>query len=136
MSIHDSIADFLTIVRNGAKAGKSSVNVQNSKMTASVLKVLKKEHYIYDFKPVAGVGAGEMRVYLQPPASVKDVRIRKITRLSRISRPGLRHYAPVELIPSVLNGLGICIVSTSKGVMTGADARREKVGGEVLAKVW
>ncbi len=136
MSIHDSIADFLTVIRNGGKAGKASVNISNSKMAASILKVLKKERYIYDYKPVAGVGAGEMRVYLQAPASVKDVKVRRITRLSRVSRPGLRIYSNAEEIPNVLNGLGICIVSTSKGVMSGADARREKVGGEVVAKVW
>ena len=136
MSIHDSVADFLTVIRNGAKAGKSSVNIQNSKLAASILKVLKKERYIYDFKPVAGVGAGEMRVYLQAPASAKDVRIRRITKLNRISRPGLRIYSPVDQIPNVLNGLGTCIVSTSKGVMSGGDARKEKVGGEVLVKVW
>lgn len=136
MSIHDSVADFLTIIRNGVKAGKSSVNIHNSKMTVAVLKVLKKERYIYDFKPVAGAGAGDVRVYLQAPASAKDVRVRKITRLSRISRPGLRIYSSSEEIPNVLNGLGVCIVSTSKGVMSGADARKEQVGGEVLVKVW
>ena len=136
MSIHDSIGDFLTVVRNGVKAGKNSVNVPNSKMTAAVLKVLKKERYVYDFKPVAGAGAGEMHVYLQAPASVKDVRIRRINRLNRVSRPGLRIYSPTGEIPNILNGLGTCIVSTSKGVMSGADARREKVGGEILLKVW
>ena len=136
MSIHDSVADFLTIIRNGVKAGKSSVNIRNSKMAVAVLKVLKKERYIYDFKPVAGAGAGDVRVYLQAPASAKDVRVRRITRLSRISRPGLRIYSSSEEIPNVLNGLGTCIVSTSKGVMSGSDARKEQVGGEVLVKVW
>lgn len=136
MSIHDSIADFLTVIRNGVKAGKHSVNIKNSKMAVAVLKVLKKERYIYDFKPVAGAGAGELRVYLQAPASVKDVRIRRIMRLNRISRPGLRIYSSAEEIPNVLSGIGTCIVSTSKGVMSGADARKERVGGEVLVKVW
>ena len=133
MSIHDSIADFLTVVRNGVKAGKHSVNVSNSKMTAAVLKVLKKERYVYDFKPVAGAGAGELRVYLQAPAAVKDARIRRINQLNRVSRPGLRIFSPADQIPNVLNGMGTCIVSTSKGVMSGADARRDKVGGEVIA---
>jgi small subunit ribosomal protein S8 len=136
MSIHDSIADFLTVIRNGGNAGKTSVNIANSKMTVSILKVLKKERYIYDFKPIAGAGAGDMRVYLQAPASAKDVKVRKITKLMRVSRPGLRVYSNAEEIPRILNGLGICIVSTSKGVMSGSDARREKVGGEVVAKVW
>ncbi len=136
MSIHDSIGDFLTVIRNGAKAGKSSVNIPSSKVTVAVLKVLKKERYIYDFKHVDGVGAGEQRVYLMAPASAKDVRIRKISRLSRVSRPGLRIYWSAEEIANVLNGLGTCIVSTSKGVMSGSDARKEKVGGEVLVKVW
>jgi small subunit ribosomal protein S8 len=136
MSIHDSIGDLLTVIRNGVKADKSSVNVCSSKMAVAVLKVLKKERYIYDYKHVDGVGAGEQRVYLKAPASAKDVRIRKLIKLNRISRPGLRIYSSADEIPNVLNGLGICIVSTSKGVMSGSDARREKVGGELVAKVW
>lgn len=126
----------MTVIRNGVKAGKSSVNICNSKLAVSVLKVLKKERYVYDFKPVTGPGAGELRVYLQAPPSAKDARVRRIIRLSRISRPGLRVYSSAEQIPNVLNGLGTCIVSTSKGVMSGADARKERVGGEVLVKVW
>lgn len=136
MAIHDSIGDFLTVIRNGVKAGKNSVNINNSKMAVAVLKVLKKERYIYDFKTVAGIGAGEVRVYLQAPASAKDARVRRISRLNRVSRPGLRIYSSSEQIPNVLNGLGTCIVSTSKGVMSGAEARKERVGGEVLVKVW
>lgn len=136
MAIHDSIGDFLTVIRNGVKSGKSSVNVSSSKMAVAVLKVLKKERYIYDYKHVAGVGAGEQRVYLKAPASAKDVRLKKILKLNRVSRPGLRIYSSADEIPNVLNGLGLCIVSTSKGVMSGSDARKEKVGGELVAKVW
>ena len=136
MSIHDPIADFLTVIRNGVRAGKSSVNISNSKTAVSVLKVLKKERYIYDYKAVPGVGAGELRVYLSAPASAKDVRIRRINQLNRVSRPGLRIYSSSEEIPNVLNGLGTCIISTSKGVMSGGEARKSRVGGEVLVKVW
>ena len=142
MAIHDTIGDMLCIIRNGIRSAKPRVAVRRSKLNVAILEVLKREHYLYDFKQVsaeAEAGQNEIRVYLRAPASVKEVgraRVRKINKLMRVSRPGLRIYTTAKDMPRILRGLGTCVVSTSKGVMTGQDARKGRMGGEVLLKVW
>lgn len=137
MSIHDAIGDMLTVIRNGVRAGKAEVNVRRSKLVIAILNILKRENYIFDYKTIEDATQGAVRVYIKPPQrTAREVAVRKIARLERISRPGLRIYATTREIPNVLNGLGMCIVSTSKGVFTGREARKRKIGGEVLLKVW
>jgi small subunit ribosomal protein S8 len=130
MSMSDPIADMLTRIRNAQLAEKTSVAVPASKLKASIAKVLKDEGYIEDF---ALRGEGAMRAleiglkyYAGRPV---------IERIERVSRPGLRIYKPAKDIPQVMNGLGVAIVSTSRGVMTDRKARQTGVGGEVLCIV-
>ncbi len=137
MALTDPIADMLTILRNGTRAGHSAADVRRSKMAISILEVLKREHFIFDFKIVEGDTQGIIRVYIKAPATMSDApRVRRIREIVRVSKPGLRIYASGADMPRVLNGLGLCVVSTSKGVMTGQQARKTRVGGEVLLKVW
>ncbi len=126
----DPIADMLTRIRNGLSAGKTDVNMPLSKLKQSIAQVLKDEGYIADFsqaelegKPTLNV---ELKYYQGKPV---------IEKVDRVSRPGLRIYKGSDKIPSVLNGLGIAIVSTSKGVMTDRAARKAGYGGEVLCYV-
>lgn len=137
MSLTDPISDMLTIIRNAHRARRDRADVKRSKLSANILEVLKRERYIFDYKTVEDETQGLLRVYLKPPAGVTGTqRVRKITNIQRISKPGLRVYTTSAEMPRVLNGIGICVVSTSKGVMTGEEARRSRVGGEVLLKVW
>ena len=129
MSITDPIADFLTLIRNATRAKKESVDVPQSKMNKGLLEIIKREGYISDFKPLEA--SRKVRVYLKYSSSrsvIKNVR--------KISKPGLRVYTPYSKIPSVLRGLGVAIISTSKGVMTNKEARELKVGGEILCYIW
>lgn len=130
MSMTDPISDLLTRVRNGQRAGKTQVSMPASKLKAEVLRVLKEEGYIADFskieddgKPVLNV---ELKYYQGAPV---------IEKLQRVSRPGLRIYKGKDELPKVLGGLGVAIVSTSKGVMSDRDARAKGEGGEVLCVV-
>ncbi len=134
MALTDPIADMLTVLRNAVRAKHERADVKRSKLTARILEVLKREHFIYEFKMVEDNAQGMIRVYLKPPAGA--ARVRRITQIVRVSKPGLRIYTTSVEIPRVLNGLGLCLVSTSRGVMTGQEARRNRVGGEVLLKVW
>lgn len=136
MSLTDPISDMITIIRNANRAKHDQADVKRSHFSTAVLEVLKKERFIYDYKPVEDSNQGIIRVYLKPPAGVEGQRVRRLTAIRRISKPGLRVYATRTAIPRVLNGLGVCVVSTSKGVMTGEQARKNRVGGEVLLKVW
>jgi small subunit ribosomal protein S8 len=130
MSMSDPIADMLTRIRNAQSAEKASVVVPSSKVKVSIAKVLKDEGYIDDFavrdndgKPFLEIG---LKYYAGRPV---------IERIERVSRPGLRIYKPAKEIPEVMNGLGVAIVSTSRGVMTDRKARATGVGGEVLCIV-
>ena len=130
MSMSDPIADMLTRIRNAQLAEKTSVVVPASKLKVSIAKVLKDEGYIEDFA-LRGEGAKRaLEIGLQY-YSGRPV----IERIERVSRPGLRIYKPAKDIPQVMNGLGVAIVSTSKGVMTDRKARQTGVGGEVLCIV-
>jgi small subunit ribosomal protein S8 len=133
MPVTDPIADMLTRIRNANRAGKDHVDVPASRVKLSITKILKDEGYIKGFKNMKGAGPqGTVRLFLKYGPEGQRV----ITDLQRISMPGIRRYAGVRDIPRVLNGLGIAIVSTSSGIMTDRQARRRKVGGEVLCSVW
>ncbi|MEN9783135.1 MAG: ribosomal protein [Pseudomonadota bacterium] len=130
MSMNDPISDMLTRIRNAQQAEKESVSMPSSKLKVAIAKVLKDEGYIDDFavrgevaKPVLEVG---LKYYAGSPV---------IEKIERVSRPGLRIYKPSRDIPNVMNGLGVAIVSTSKGVMTDRKARGMGIGGEVLCIV-
>lgn len=132
MTVTDPIADMLTIIRNAGRAGKEKADVRASKLAQKILGILKKENYIQNFKFIKDSGQGVLRVYLKFDKNKKSV----ITNIRRISMPGLRVYVKQDKIPSVLSGLGIVILSTSRGVVTGGEARQAKLGGEVICYVW
>ena len=130
MSMSDPISDMLTRIRNAQKSEKQSVAMPASKLKASIAKVLKDEGYIEDFAVRPNEGRPELEISLKYYAG-RPV----IEKIERLSRPGLRVYKPSREVPKVMNGLGIAIVSTSKGVMTDRKARGMGVGGEVLCIV-
>ena len=128
----DPIADMLTRIRNGAQGHHRRVDMPVSKLKVEIARLLKENHYIHDYKVLDGGERHEvLRLYLKYYQEKPVIR-----ELKRISRPGLRKYVAVAEIPRVRNGLGIAIMSTSKGVMTDREARDAKVGGELLATVW
>ena len=133
MMTSDPIADMLTRIRNANTAKHDTVDVPCSKMKVSIAEILLKEGYIKKFDMIDVDGISMIHITLKYGAD-KNEKI--ITGLKRISKPGLRVYASKEELPRVLGGLGIDIVSTNKGVMTDKEARKENVGGEVLAFVW
>jgi small subunit ribosomal protein S8 len=137
MKISDPIADMLTRIRNGVMAGHTLVAMPNSKLKVAVADILKEEGYIEDYEIAEGDRPSHkvLRVRLKYVGERKTRRP-VISGLERISRPGRRIYAKKSEIPWVLSGLGIAILSTPKGVMTGQRARQVGVGGEVLCKVW
>ena len=130
--VTDPIADLLTRIRNANTANHQSVDVPASKLKRAIVKILKAEGFINDYEIRSEGPQGTLRIVLKYGPEKEKV----ITGLRRISRPGLRVYAAKTEIPRVLGGLGIVIMSTSKGVLSGKQAKREGVGGEVLAYVW
>ena len=132
MQITDPIADMLTRIRNASAARHATVDVPASNMKKAIAQILLDEGYIKNFQIVNDGGQGIIKVTLKYTNNKEQV----IKGLRRVSKPGLRVYANAEELPKVLKGLGIAIVSTSKGVMTDKKARVENVGGEVLAFVW
>ncbi len=137
MSVNDPIADMLTRIRNGLLIQQSAVAMPNSKLRVEIARILKEEGFIEDFETVEGEKPYlvTLRVKLK---YVGDRRFRRpvISGLQRVSRPGRRIYTSKKDIPWVLSGMGISILSTPKGVMTGQRARQLNVGGEILCKVW
>ena len=129
--VTDPIADMLTRVRNAQHARHRRVDMPVSKLKVELARLLKDNHYIHDFKVLEDGKFNVLRLYLKYHQEKPVIR-----ELKRISKPGLRKYVSVKDIPRVRNGLGIAILSTSKGVMTDRDARANKVGGELLATVW
>ena len=132
MHITDPIADMLTRIRNASNAKHESVDVPASNMKKSIAQILLDEGYIKNFQIIDDGTQGVIRITLKYAAGKQQV----ITGLRRVSKPGLRVYAGADELPRVLRGLGIAIISTSKGVMTDKAARAAHVGGEVLAFVW
>ena len=129
----DPIADMLTRIRNANTAKHDTVSIPASKIKASIAEILLEEGYIKTYE-VQGEGAGKKILVTLKYGSDKNEKV--IHGLSRISKPGLRVYASAEEMPKVLGGLGIAIISTNKGVMTDKEARKNNVGGEVLAYIW
>jgi small subunit ribosomal protein S8 len=132
MVMTDPIADMLTRIRNANSVYHDKVEIPASKIKQSVVQILKEEGFIKDFDTVADGKQGMIRVSLKYGPNREKV----ITGIKRISKPGLRVYAKKEQLPRVLGGLGIAIISTSKGIMSDKTARREGLGGEVIAYVW
>ena len=128
----DPVADMLTRIRNANKALQDSAEMPNSKLKVEIARILKEEGYIANFKPVEESGQQVLRVYLKYGPNNEAV----IRDLQRVSRPGCRVYVGKDEIRRVQGGLGISIMTTPKGVMTGRQARREGVGGEILCEVW
>ena len=132
MHITDSIADMLTRIRNAGAAKHETVDVPASKMKKAIAQILLDEGYIKSFQLIEDGKQGIIRIVLKYGENKTSV----ISGLRRVSKPGLRIYTNCEDMPKVMKGLGIAIVSTSKGAMTDKQARKENVGGEVLAFVW
>lgn len=131
MATHDSIGDFLTIIRNASSAGKDSCTTQWSKMREGIASILKAEGFISSFE---ASGDPKKKVITLKMKSVNGVPA--LTGITRISKPGCRMYHEYREIPRVLNGLGIAILTTSQGVLKDSDCRAKKVGGEIICKVW
>lgn len=132
MQITDTIADLLTRIRNASSAKHDTVEIPASNMKKAIAQILVDEGYISKFTVIEDGKQGIIKITLKYGEGKKPV----ISGLKRVSKPGLRIYSSVEDMPKVLKGLGIAIISTSKGVMTDRQARKENVGGEVLAFVW
>ena len=133
MNMTDPIADMLTRIRNGLHAGHETVSIPLSKNKAEIARILKEEGYITDYK-VEGEAAKDKVITITLKYGKNNQKV--ISGIKRIPKPGLRVYAKSDAIPRVLNGLGIAIISTSKGMMCDRDARKNHAGGEVVAYVW
>jgi small subunit ribosomal protein S8 len=132
MNLTDPVADFLTRIRNAHRARHQKLDVPASRLKAEIARILKEEGYIANYKPVEENGQNVLRVYLKYGANNEAA----IRDLQRVSKPGCRVYVGKDEIRRVQGGLGISIMTTPKGVMTGRQARREGVGGEILCEVW
>jgi small subunit ribosomal protein S8 len=132
MSMTDPIADFLTRIRNGIRSHKDSVDCPNSKLKHRIAEILREEGYLDAISRQDDDRQGVITVTLR----YNDRKTSAISGLRRVSRPGQRSYVPAKDVPKVRNGLGIAIISTSRGVMTDRQARKLGVGGEVLCEVW
>jgi small subunit ribosomal protein S8 len=134
MSMTDPVADFLTRIRNGITAAHETVEVPSSKLKVELARILQEQGYIrsYETRP-ATAGPGTTLVI---QLKYTDARVSVISGLKRVSRPGRRSYVDSKHVPKVLGGMGTAILTTSKGVLTGHEARQEGVGGEVVAFVW
>ena len=130
--VSDTIADMLTRIRNANQMRYEEVKVPASNIKKEIARILKEEGFIKDYKIDNSDAQGTIILTLK----YTDKKVSVITGLKRISKPGLRVYAKSDEIPKVLNGLGIAIISTSKGIMTDKEARKQNIGGEVLAYIW
>lgn len=131
MSMTDPVADMLTRIRNACRAGHKRVDIPVSSFKTEIARLLRENHYIQDFKVLDDGAHGRLRIFLMyhdDESVIREVR--------RVSRPGLRRYVKLKEIPRVKNGLGMAILSTPQGVMSDRDARRARVGGELVAVVW
>ena len=132
MSMNDPIADLLTRIRNASMVSKSWVDIPCSKQKIRILYILKEEHFIRDYVKINDHKQGKLRVYLKYDYNNQSV----IKGITRVSSPGCRSYVAADKLPRVLNGMGIAIIATSKGVMSNKKAKFLNVGGEVLCHVW
>jgi small subunit ribosomal protein S8 len=131
MAVSDPIANMLTSIRNAQKVRKDTVDVPASKLTEKILVIFKQDGYIEDYRLLKDNKQGVLKVYLKYE-NKKPV----ISGIKRVSRSGLRVYAGITEIPRVLNGLGTAVISTSKGIVNDKEARKLKIGGEVLCYIW
>ncbi len=131
MSLSDPIANSLTHIRNATQARKETVDIPASKLIEHMLQIFKDEGYIEDYRLLKNNTQGILKVYLRYENKKSSIR-----GLKRISKPGLRIYSEYDKLPRVLNGLGTAVISTSKGVMRDREARKLKVGGEVICYIW
>ena len=127
----DPIADMLTRIRNAGNAGHRWVDMPVSKLKTELARILKENYFVYDFKRLDDGRFGVLRIYLKYHEEGPVIR-----HLERVSRPGRRHYVKAQDIPRVRNGMGMAIVSTSRGILSGRAARTEGLGGELMALVW
>ena len=132
MSMNDPLADMLTRIRNASKARFQTVEMPLSKIKVNVARVLKEEGYIEDYEVKSEGPQGSLKIRLKYGPNNERV----ITGIRRLSKPGRRRYTPSDQIPTVMSGLGVAVLTTSRGVMTDRAARRENVGGELLCEVW
>lgn len=132
MSLTDPIADMLTVIRNASSTRKEAVEVKNSVLSENIIKLLKREGFIANYKLMKDNKQGILRVYLKYLKSGTPA----LLGLKRISRPGLRVYKKADAIPKVYGGLGVAIISTPKGLLTDSEARDGKVGGEIICYAW
>ena len=132
MSTNDPVADMLTRVRNASRAGHETVEMPHSRLRAEIARLLKREGFVADYTTEGQAGKKTLRVFLRYAPDRSPV----IQGLRRVSRSGLRQYRGVRNLPRVIGGMGIAIISTSRGVMTDREARKAGVGGEVLCQVW
>ena len=132
MNMTDPVADMLSRIRNGVRAKLNKVDIPSSKLKVEIARILKDEGYVSNFKQIEDDKQGVLRVWLKYGPGMERV----ITDVQRVSRPGCRIYCGKDQIPRVYGGLGINILSTSRGVMTGKTAAREGVGGEIICNVW
>ena len=127
----DQVADLITRIRNAIEVGKNEIVVPTSKLKVAVVDVLKKNGYIASFEVVDGTPRGVLRIVVNEPGTVA-----KINEITKVSKPGRRVYAGAAELKAVKSGRGMVIVSTSKGLMTGREAKKNQLGGEILVKVW
>ncbi|MBR3248943.1 30S ribosomal protein S8 [Candidatus Saccharibacteria bacterium] len=127
----DQIADLLTRIRNAVMVGKNEILVPTSKLKVGVTEVLKKNGYVAGYEVIEGSPRGMLKVTIFEPGTVA-----KINEISKVSKPGRRVYSSANDLPVVKSGRGMVIVSTSKGLMTGREAKKNRLGGEILVKVW
>lgn len=132
MTMTDPIADMLTRIRNALKAVHDEVSIPSSKMKVAIAKILKDEGYIKDYKVIQDNKQGILKIALKWGSHGEKV----ITGLKKVSKPGRRVYCGKEDIPVVIGGLGITILSTSRGILTGAQAKKMDIGGEVICNIW
>lgn len=132
MSMTDPIADMFTRLRNSSRAGHDKVDIPASRIKKEIASILKREGFTKNYRLIEDRKQGILRIYLKYRSGRKEM----ISGLQRISKPGLRVYAKKEDVPRVLGGVGIAILSTSKGIMTDEESRQKGVGGEVLGYVW
>jgi len=131
MNTTDPIADYLTRVRNAIRAKHKRVDVPLSNLKRDLTKILAAQKYVASFTEIKDGRQGILRISLRYTDGISA-----ITGLSRVSRPGLRVYSPAKELPRVLNGLGLAVISTSRGLMTDKEAKYQKLGGEILCQVW
>ncbi|MCK5450335.1 MAG: 30S ribosomal protein S8 [Candidatus Omnitrophica bacterium] len=132
MSVTDLIADQLTVLRNALMAEKKTAIIKKSGIIESIVEIMKREGFIEDYKAIEDNKQGRIKVYFK----YLDNGVSVIEGLKRVSRPGLRHYAAADKVKSVMGGVGISIISTSKGLLTDFEAKKQEVGGEVICQIW